>query len=181
MTILCPEQVEKVQPPAFVARQATEDLSKLESDGGKKLKKASEVFLGTNRIPLGWKEELPTDLDQLKTTPRVFVTLKQLKKNWDGYDAEPLSDLLLENAQDFWFALPEVATEMPAVYPGADNFLVFSWINFRKEKQLDISIYEEDGNITCNWLAKSRATRKGDSAPFDISILKSVLRMYNSL
>lgn len=91
----------------------------------------------------------------LLQTPIEFIRLRNLRKGWDGYRADPPSEALIRQGEGFWSVLRELHLEhCPSVKAGVDSFLTFSWLDEYPSRQVEVSIYEnDDGSFRCDWFS----------------------------
>ncbi|MFA6209150.1 MAG: hypothetical protein WCT03_11195 [Candidatus Obscuribacterales bacterium] len=180
MTMLALKTDKKIEPPAYVLQKVERDMRQLVSSEGQKLRVSYQRSFKSG-VAFGWRETLPEQLVNLQYSLGPFSQLKKLGRGWDGKFAEPLTNELLELGEQFWYSLASVATQLPAVYPGADNFLVFTWKDSTFRKELSISIYEDEGDVFCDWVLKTPSVKNIGKADFDTRKLNQIVRIYNSL
>jgi hypothetical protein len=180
-TIAPPIDPQFTQPPAYVLQQVSHDFADLRSSEGRELLDASRGSL-SSQDAFGWRVSLPDSLEKLfYNSPGPFEELRRLKCGWDGQGAEPLSSELLAVGEEFWSSVARIATSMPVVHPGADNFLVFSWKDRKSNKELSISIYDDEGRVFCDWLLKFSGVREVGTCDYNVQCLKLIIGLYNLL
>lgn len=90
-------------------------------------------------------------------TPNTIESLRIAcaEKGWDGYDAEPMPEIVFKRAETIQPYVPKVFD----LFPGADGSLQWEWHEFRKNGRWDIiEVYplhfyfndNDDGDIEFN-------------------------------
>jgi|GEM_PF-6408163 len=114
--------------------------------------------------------------------------LQMLKQGWDGYDAEPISQGVLERAEWLWQGMEACKRvvvdfgvkleEQPQISPGRDGVVGFTWTKFAPKRRLDIWLYDGPGNYS-EWCLESKGVSQSGSFTADVGLLALVLRYLN--
>ena len=181
MTTLCPTK-EAIQPVHFYRERARQELSQLRNEDSKNLCASLRIeSLQPASTPRCWQEALPRDLSSLQYEAGPLHDLRHLKEGWDGFGALPLTEELLDRGEELWYELSSISTQIPKVFPGADNFLLFWWNDTSKDKEIKISVYEEDGDLWWDLVLRSGNEQIYGSRPFDVDLMTSMIGHYNLL
>jgi hypothetical protein len=169
-----------VEPPAYALRQAERDLELVHVD--ERLLLHNALFgISSDRegalSPLLWIDQVPQELNTSKYGANALDGLRNLPKD---SDLKP-SQKLLNATETLWNSLCNVFLTSPRVVPGADNTVVFSWSDKRRGKSLAIALYDQEENLTCDFLLKTFADRTFYELPFDVEALRTVVEYYDKV
>jgi hypothetical protein len=167
-------------PPASQLYDDIQDISRATGDDARKLfESALKAASSMNRI-VGGRELLQPKLSALSYTPELFKKMRELKKGFDGHGSEPPDSKLIDQAEALWTNVRQLfpAYAKPAVFPGADNFISFSWRNTNKRLELAIHYNPSDVSFTCDWVINFNDESDSYEGEFDLDLLITIIGRY---
>lgn len=177
MATATPARERKIKTYDEIRRETERDLNNLENKVFNEIPWGQK---GTDRS-LAWEYTLPANLDDTKYAGPLDH-LKNLKKGWDGQGSDPLTPLLIEKGEEFWNSCAPIAVQNPKIWPGGDNFILFHWKDEDRDKWLKVSIYEDEGSLTCDWLLKTPTTQySNEDVDFNLEFFRNLVDYYNEI
>lgn len=132
----------------------------------------------------------PIDIEQnlaIPTSPTIpesspIHPLLCLKTGWDGYWAEPLSQVILPRANQLWRKIEQITinrSNLPTVQPAANGSVAFVWSCEYPEKELEIWLYDQL-DYYAEWILSDDDQDEEDTAQSQADLLK-VIKRYQEL